>query len=469
MKFGGSSVANTNALTQVLHIVLNQQSQWDRLILVASALEGVTDKLLKAGDDASKGDRRSYRRITARLRDRHRALIENLPLSNTERSGLQADIDQLLFDMMNICQELADNSSDETNETKIKRAEQITIVASYGEHLASRIIAALLRSHNLRGVAIDSTEIIITEGTEDKAIPNITLSNKRIEEHLHPMLDNGIIPVITGFISGTVEGKPTTLGRGGSDYTASIIAASIHADELWMWSIVDGLMTADPNHTENTEVIPELSYDEGAEFAYFGAYILHPHMIEPLSQHNIPLRIKNVLHSQKEGTIIHTAHSSNRVIKAVTSISGIALSANHNGSLSEITALVDKTFTQTINTHADVMIASQSSSRSFLTFITPTSAGIDATRKVVDVLKDNLTQEASLLGWNIHPVTIITVIGVQLNHHAGMLAKILDSLSNIPTLAYAQGASNCSFSIVLETENANNALQNIHTMIINSA
>lgn len=267
MKFGGSSVGTISALTQVLHIILREQARWNRLILVTSALEGVTDALIQASHYANLGDRRGYRRITATLRIRHLALIEELPLNNTERNGLKADIDQLLFEMLNICQELADVSSDKNN---IGKADKITAIVGIGEHLATRIIAALLRNHNLRGVAIDSTDLIITEGKAGNATPNITLTNQRIEEHLHPILDSGIIPVITGFIGGTIEGKPTTLGRGGSDYTASIIAASVHADELWMWSIVDGLMTADPSNHESAQVIPELSYNEVAEFAYFG-------------------------------------------------------------------------------------------------------------------------------------------------------------------------------------------------------
>ena len=463
MKFGGSSVGTISALTQVISIVLQEQERWDRLILVVSALEGVTDALIEATHLAKLSNRRGYRRITATIRTRHLSLIDELPLSVNERSGLQADVDQLLFDMLNQCQSLSDinNETDMMNKTDE--------IIGVGEQLTARIIASLLRDNNLRGVAIDSTEIIITDETAGNATPDLSLTNQRIAQHLVPMLERNIVPIVTGFLGGTIEGTPTTLGRGGSDYTASIIGASVGAQEIWMWSIVDGLMSTDPNEVDNAHVIDELSYEEVAELAYFGAKILHARMIGPLKQYNIPLRIKNVFKPQQDGTLIHNAPTQNHhMIKAVTSISGLGLSTNQSGSLSHISAIVDETLFKTIGTHADVMISSQSSSRSFITFVISTTAGPDAVRTSQIALQERLQDEVNLSNWDVDTTAIITIIGSELDRNSGIIAEILHTLDRTQILAYSQGPSRCSFSLVVNTRDSDHILHRIHDFIVNN-
>jgi aspartate kinase len=278
MKFGGSSVGTAAALTQVVGIVLHEYERWDRLIIVASALEGVTDSLLEAAHLAGLSNRRGYRRITATIRTRHLSLVEQLPLGPTERSALNADIDRLLFDMLDVCQAVADLTTDTVPLNKLDA------IISVGERLAARIIAALLRQNHLRSVALDATDLIVTDDTFTNANPDMTLTRARIQEHLLPMLDRRIVPVVTGYIGGTVKGEPTTLGRGGSDLSASILGTCSDAREVWIWTDVDGMMSTDPREVENARVIPEMTYDEAAELAYFGARILHARMIAPLRE-----------------------------------------------------------------------------------------------------------------------------------------------------------------------------------------
>src|SRR5262249_1012335 len=205
MKFGGSSVGMTMGLTQLLSIVLNERERWERLMLVVSALDGVTDQLIEAAHLALLNNRRGYRRIVATLRTRHLALIEYLPLGSTERAALQADIDHLLFDMLDVCQNIPVHLSD------AEQPEAIDRIITTGERLAARIVAALLRQNNLRGVAIDAGDVIITDDTFGNATPNLSITRERIATNLLPLLNRGIIPVITGFIGATADGKPTTL------------------------------------------------------------------------------------------------------------------------------------------------------------------------------------------------------------------------------------------------------------------
>ena len=422
MKFGGSAVGTTPALTQVLSIVLHERANWDRVLLVVSALEGVTDALIEAAHLAQLGNRRGYRRIAATLRTRHLALVEELPLGATERNALQADIDRLLFDMLDLCQGMSNTTSGNILD------DNVDAVVGVGERLAARIIAALLRQNKLWSVAIDTTDLIVTDDVYGNATPNIPLTRTRITQHLLPMLDREIVPVVTGFIGGTTTGKPTTLGRGGSDYTASVLSICVDADEVWIWADVDGMMSSDPREVEEAQVIPALSYDEVAELAYFGARILHARMIGPLRQDRIPLRIKNVFKPQEAGTLIHDiSPGQSQPLKAVTSIQGLGLTAERSGPLSVIAELVDETLFNTIGSHADVMISSQSSTHSFLCFVIPTSAGPDAIHTAQVMLEERLRHLPEMHSWQVHPVSIITAIGAKLDMFPALTAEIFQT------------------------------------------
>jgi len=462
MKFGGTTVGNTTALTQVVSIVLQENERWDRLIIVVSALEGVTDALIEAARLAQLSNRRGYRRIAATIRIRHLALVEKLPLGTSERNALQADIDQMLFDMLEVCQTMADATSEDLIPTKTD-----TIIG-VGERLSARIVAALLRQNNLRGVAVDAIELIITDTTYGHAKPDMQLTQARINEHLEPMLGR-IIPVVTGFIAGTPNGTPTTLGRGGSDYTASILGVCVNATETWMWTTVDGLMSTDPQLIENARVIPELSYDEVAELAYFGAKILHSRMIGPLKKKQIPLRVKNVFKPQLPGTLIHLGTTIPQgELRAVTAIQGISLSASYSGTLAEISSLVNAILHKTIGSDADVMISAQSSSRTFLTFVIPTASGPDAVHNSLIALNSSLAEDPNHTGWQVDQVSVITVIGTDIDTAPGTLARIFAAANDVRLFALSQGPSRCSISLVVQPEDTDYLLKQVHDVIINS-
>jgi len=464
MKFGGSSVGTTTALTQVLSIVLHESEQWDRLILVVSALDGVTDALLEAAHLAQLGNQRGYRRIIANLRTRHLALIEELPLGTTERTALQADIDRLLFDLLDIYQTMAHTPAD----TVVPDNVDTTI--GVGERLAARIIAALLRQNDLRSVAIDATSLIITDEAFGNATPIISLTRELVLNNLLPMLDRKIIPVITGFIGSTAKGKQTTMGRGGSDLTASVLGVCAKADEVWIWTAVDGMMTADPREVSGARVIPQLSYLEVAELAYFGARILHARMVAPLSEERIPLRIKNVYKPQQAGTLIHDmGQQHSRTLKAVTSITGLGLVADHSGSLSPISQIVDQTLFSTAHVHADVMISSQSSTKSFVCFLIPTSAGPDAVHSAKQALEQTFRDSPDTQSWTVSPMSIVTGVSERLDEWPELTANVLQVIGKKRLLGIAQGPSHCTLSLVVESQEAEDVLLLIHQLIINSA
>jgi aspartate kinase len=461
MKFGGSSVGTTVALTQVLSIVLHEHRQRDRLVLIVSALDGVTDMLLEAAHLAQMNNQRGYRRIAATLRTRHLALVEQLPLVAQERTVLQADIDLLLFEMLDLCQNVASTPSESLS------PEISDKIVAAGERLSARIIAALLRHKDLRGVAIDGADIIVTDNVHGNANPDLLLTNQRVQQHLAPLLERDIIPVVTGFIGTTIAGKTTTLGRGGSDYTASILSVCLNAEELWIWSDVDGMMTTDPREIDTAQVIEELSYNEVAELAYFGARILHARMIKPLRERHIPLRIKNVYKPQQTGTLIHSGKPDTpKRIKAVTSIHGIGLSAERSGSLVNITRFVDETLALQTGSHADVMISSQSSARSFLCFIVPPSVGMDAVDTLKSVIRARLAEYREFADWQVHLLSIITIVGDNLDEMPELIGQFFTALAGIRIVGLAQGPSRCNLSVIVEPDDAENALRQIHALLV---
>jgi len=463
MKFGGSSIGTVAALTQVLSIVLHERKHWDNLLIVTSALDGVTDMLLEAAHLAQVSNHRGYRRIAATLRTRHLSLIEQLPLGTVERNTLQADIDRLLFDMLNLCQEVAEYPSERLS------PEVTDMIAGVGERLSARIIAALLRENNLKGVAIDATDVIITDNVHGNANPDLEQTRIRIQQHMSPMLERDIIPVVTGFIASSREGKMTTLGRGGSDYSASILSLCINAEEVWVWSDVDGMMSSDPREVPDARVIQQLSYNEIAELAYFGARILHSRMIKPLREHRIPLHIKNVYKPQQDGTKIHDVISEQlHEIKAVTAIHGLAVTADRSGPATKVIDIVNEALLNAIGIEADVMITSQSSSSTFICFVVPTSAGIEAVDTVRKAVAKKLKRLQDHVDWQVDPVSIVTAIGEQIYAYPSVAASILEKLDGVHILDIAQGPSHCSLSVIIKPQDAEQVVHSIHSLITNS-
>lgn len=463
MKFGGSTVGTTTGLTQLASIVLTEHERWDRLVLVVSALDGITDQLIEAAQFAQLSQRRGYRRIAATLRARHLALIEHL-IKPTERASLLPAVDSLLYDMLDICQAMSNNPL-------ATKQSSIDAVIGIGERLSARIIAALLRQSNLRSVAIDTTDLIITNDVHGNATPDMELTRNNIATQIIPMLDRGILPVVTGFIGATPKGTPTTLGRGGSDYTASILGVSMNADEVWIWTDVDGIMSADPLDIVGARNIPTLSYDEAAELAHFGARVLHSKMIGLLRERRVPVRVRNVYLPQATGTLIQepSGTATPRRLQAVTLIPAIAFTRPRSGSLASLTALVDEVFFQTTGNHAETMIAAQSPLHSLACFVVPTTAGPNAAHDLQIALNDRLRPSNAVEGWSISNVGIVTAVGAALERTHDLGASILNALNGLRILGAVYSPSRCGISIIVETQDADEALWRIHDLIMKSA
>lgn len=456
MKFGGTSIGMTTGLSQMVSVVAHEREQVEQIVLVVSALEGVTDSLLDAAQYARLGNRRGYRRIIATLRTRHVALIQHLQVNDSERAGLQADVDSLLYELLDWCQTLADGARDLAHEEALTDG-----IVGAGERLAARIVGALLRHHQVRAVAVDATDLIISDDVHSHATPDFVRSRERVLAVLQPLLDRQILPVVTGFIASSVHGQPTTLGRGGGDLTAAVLASALDADEVWVWTNVDGLMSADPHDYPAARLITSLSYPEAADLAFFGTHILHARMVQPLAERNIGIRLRNIYRTRVAGTHIQSAIPRGAMFKSVTGVLGLGLFAPISGSLHQVARLADEGLDELTGSHIEALLVAQSAGRSVVCFVIPTSAGHDALPGLQRLLQERLDEK-----WDLRPVGIATLAGDMRAKQPQALASALQALSGLTVLAVSPNPSGVSVSVAVEAPDLPGAIDRLHGLIL---
>ncbi|HLW78846.1 MAG TPA: aspartate kinase, partial [Terriglobia bacterium] len=283
MKFGGTSVGSAERMERVADLVREHAASAE-VVVVVSAMGGVTDMLIRAATEASRGDREHWKGVRQELARRHREVADQL-LSAGEQAVVLPRLAEQVAYFENLC------SGFSLVREVTPRA--MDALSSLGEVMSSALLAAILRSKGAPSEAVDAMECIVTDDSFGNATPLFDETDSRTSERLAPLLRRGSIPVITGFRGATREGLCTTLGRGGSDYSGTIIGAALDAAEIWIWTDVDGVMTADPRLVPAARIIPEISYREAIELSFFGAKVLHPKTIQPVMKKRIPVWIKN--------------------------------------------------------------------------------------------------------------------------------------------------------------------------------
>jgi aspartate kinase len=290
------------------------------MAVVVSAMSGATDQLIAGARAAAEGRDTTYREIKARLLSRHLDVVETLLTRNPGRLEVGGLVEDRLHDLERLYRSIA-----VLGELTVRGYDT---VASFGEQLSANILAAVLRERGLRAEAISATELIVTDDSFGAATPLMAPTRQRLQHRLKPLVERGVIAVITGYIAATEGGVTTTLGRGGGDYSAAIVGAGLDADEVWIWSDVDGILTADPNIVPQARTLAELSYAEAADLAYFGADVLHPKAIRPVIDSSIPLRILNSLNPSHPGTlIVETPGPDRELLPAIISTTGLTMIA----------------------------------------------------------------------------------------------------------------------------------------------
>jgi aspartate kinase len=461
MKFGGTSVGSSDALLKAAHIILEEYKTHKKIIVVVSAMSGITNHLIACAKSAEQGDEKGYLSNISKIKERHLEVISALPYSAQASKDLKMMINSYMETLHNYC------SSIHTLGEVTPRG--MDAISSIGEKINARQFSMLLSGYELPAAPIDADQIIITDATFQNARPLNDLTKGRVDKILLPMVREEKIPVVTGFISGTEDGITTTLGRGGSDYTAAVLGDCLDAEEVWTWTDVDGVMTADPAVVANAKVIKQLTFDEVSEMAYFGAKVLHPKTMRPLMEKGIPLWVKNTFNPTFPGTCISTTAPQNPgKITCVTTIKNVSLITVHGKGMLGVPGVAARTFSAVAKVNASVLMISQSSSEQSICFVIPS---VDE-HKVIKSLNDELAFELSredIDTINAQPnVVIITAIGAGMRRTPGVSASIFGALGRIGinVIAIAQGSSEYSVSLIVSGEEADQAVQEIHTEVI---
>jgi len=461
MKFGGTSVGNPEAIAQVAKIVSAERARGSRVVVVVSAMGGVTDMLLRSVRAAVAGDKWEYQLLSNGMRDKHEEVINLLLEPSQERERALQQVDALLNHHEEICQ--AVNILGEVT------PRILDAVVSIGERLSSRVVTAVLSEQGVAAQQFDATSLILTNDNFQDADPLWEGTKQQIQWRLLPALENDKTPVITGFIGATDQGTITTLGRGGSDYSAAIIAAYTRSDELVIWTDVDGVMTTDPRIDKRAQVLPSISYQEVGELAFYGAKVLHPKTVQPIIELDIPVRVRNTFNVDHPGTLITSqSEMAATVIKAVTAVKHVSLLTVSGRGMLGVPGIAGRAFTATAAAGASILMISQSSSEQSFCFTIPESKGTDVKRSIEVALTEEIqSQDVDSVAVQ-RDVGIITAVGSGMRGTPGVAGRVFDRMGQdkINVLSIAQGSSECSISFVVEKADMQRAVVALHDLAL---
>ena len=452
LKFGGTSVANAENIKLTANIIA-QKAQENRLVVVVSALSGVTDLLLSASKKASDKDA-VYKEIVAEIEKKHLFAIKELIPFN-EQSAMLSHVKRIvnhletLLDGCFLLGELSNRTSD-------------TIIG-FGELLSSCIIAETLKQQIPDAAYKDSRELIKTNNQFGKATVNFAESNLLILSYFNT--HNSSVTVIPGFIASSSDGHNTTLGRGGSDYTAAIVAAALHSKQLEIWTDVNGMYTANPRIVKQAHPIETISYQEAMELSHFGAKVLYPPTIQPVLNKNIPILIKNTFEPKAEGTLISaTAKESENPVKGISHIDNITLVTLEGSGIIGVSGSSKRLFGTLSNENINVIFITQASSEHTICIGIQNS---DAEKAKIAIDK---AFEVEISQSKINPciveknLCIVALVGESMKNHQGLSGKMFSTLgkNNVNIRAIAQGASERNISVVINERDVKKALNTLH-------
>jgi aspartate kinase len=441
MKFGGTSVQDAKAIERAAHIVQGRLA--DRPVVVVSAMAKVTDSLLAMGKAAGSGDRKTALKMARSLRERHYDTAGELlgtALFTEFHGDLGADFEDLdeLLRGIGAVGEITPRTYD--------------YVASFGEVLSSKIVAAAFTARGLSGAHVDSRQCLLTDSAYTRAVPQYEETNERLRKRVQPLIDAGKVPVMGGFIGANSSGITTTIGRGGSDFSAAIFGAGLHAERIEIWTDVDGMMTTDPRITPTARRIKVISFDEAAELAYFGAKVLHPATVLPAIQQNIPVYVLNSLNPTCEGTkVTARAPRCTNIFKAIAlkkKITLVEVAAPRRLLVRGYLKSIFEAFDQ-----HEVAVDVVSTSEVSVSVTAETNESIPALAADLAKLADVKYEGRK---------AIVCLVGENLRDRPGIAAKVFGILEDVKIRMISQGASEINLTFVIEEDDAAEVVRRLH-------
>jgi aspartate kinase len=458
MKFGGTSVADQPAIERLIALVRAERQAEAQTeggdargpVVVVSALSGVTDRLLGLAALAGSGDVEGARTSLQDLRARHSKVSEVIrdpALRQPVIDAMNREFDDLerVVSALAVLQEVSGRWMD--------------ALAATGEILSSQIVAAALTSHKLLATYVDARKAVVTDGEHTAAAPLFEETTAALMANADPPLAAGRIPVLGGFVGATLGGVTTTLGRGGSDYSAAIVGACLGAGEIQIWTDVDGMLTADPRIVKNPQVVPHLSFVEASELAYFGAKVLHPSTIQPAVSRNIPVRILNSHRAEARGTLITAERpKADRPLTAVASKKGVTVVNITSTRMLMAHGFLRRLFEvfERFKTSVDVVTTSE----------VTVSVTIDDARRLPSIVE-------ALSGFaqvdREDHMAIVCVVGDGLHEDAALAAQVLASVGDVPMRMLSQAASRRNITFVIRESDLPTALGRVHDKFLAAA
>ena len=457
MKFGGSSVANGEKIRHVASLITEYGSKDLGVIAVVSALEGITNQLIEAAEMAKKGNREFISKFMQEILERHVSAINEAIKSKQHAEDIELiiksridELEQVLIGIVFV-RELTQKSRD-------------TVIA-YGEKLSAPIVSGALQDLGISSTHLTGGEAgILTDNNFGEAALLMNVTKFQLKKNLEPLLEKKTVPVITGFIAATQNEETTTLGRGGSDYTATIVGASLEVDEVWIWTDVDGLMTSDPKIVPEAKTIPEMSFQEATELTIFGAKAMHPRALEPARKEGIPVRIRNIFNPQKPGTLIVQDIQIKTIengVKAVTIVKNVAVITVSGAGMVGAPGTAAKVFEVLGKENINILMISQSVSEANISLVIQRSQ----LERAVNTL------EIALLGKEFireimseDDVCVIAVLGAGMKGMPGIASRIFSAVSKkgINVRMIAQGSSELNVSFVVKEDDGAETVKAIH-------
>jgi len=456
MKFGGTSVASGKNIRYVADLIADYVSQGHRIVAVVSAFRGVTEKLIEATEQAKKGNRDYIHEFRRKLLKEHLVALRKA----IEKKRIREEMEQLLK-----------NTIDELEKvlTGIIYVGELTpksedYVLSFGEKLSTSIVWGALRDLEINAQFYTGGEVgIVTDSNFGEASPLMNVTKHQVREKIEPLLEKGVVPVVTGYIAATQDNVTTTLGRGGSDYTATILGAALSADEVWIWTDVDGLMTSDPKIVPSAKMLPKLSFQEATEMTIFGAKAMHPRALEPAMEENVPVRIRNIFNPENPGTLIVKEEKIKLgdAVKAITLVKDVALLNVSGAGMVGTPGTAAKVFDVLGRDSINILMISQSISEANISFVIQRSLLERAVSTLeITLLGKGLIREVTAED----DVCVVAVVGAGMKGTPGVASRIFTAIADkgINVRMIAQGSSELNISFVVKETDGKKAVRAIH-------
>jgi len=455
MKFGGTSVGSAERMRVAAQIAAGERKNRP-VAVVVSAMSKITDLLLGTMRHAEAGDRAGMEANLAALRSRHEEACREL-LPEAKQAGVLARVHKIAGEFERIVNGMAMLGE--------RPPRSVDEAVAIGERLSALLLSEHLKAEGTPAAAVNARDVVVTDAVFGNASPLMEPTREKARAKLLPLLRQGTLPVITGFNGATADGRPTTLGRGGSDFSASILAAALDASELWIWTDVDGIMSADPRLVPDAEVLAEVTYAEAAELAYAGAKVLHPRTLAPLAEKKIPVWSKNSFALEKPGTKIVPAISVANGARAVTSMANVALVSLEPSSpeLSGVQVMA-RALDAVARANVEVLLFSSSSYRQNFCFLVRE----DELARAVEALESALALE--LAHHYVHPIHVdrdvglLAAVGEGMHGKPGLAARIFTAISRaqVNVIAIAQGSSELTIAVVVRRDGLERAVRAVH-------